>query len=336
VLDLKRSHFTDHSTTPILTPRSELTDTVRNEPIWTVWAADVLVCPTPGTGTRGRVPRTKSSERTQNTSRTLIFNAMILCGLDKNWIAQAASLPRDLLPGHQLDLVKNGSQAFRYDLDDPMGDRPGARLLSTYLDTRRGNCVSMPTLFLALMERVDSDIPFNGVSAPLHLFCRYRDRQDGQVWNVEATNGGHSMRDEWLMQQFAIEKASIDSGVYMKDLTKREYLAELIGGVVSLYRERKQYQRALELTEIVLALNPNSLIGLVHKGAIYAWLGYNLEAELSRTGRSPTPEEIVKLELCRSESTKYINRATLLGWHPETPESQRRYLETIEAAKKQR
>jgi hypothetical protein len=78
------------------------------------------------------------------------------------------------------------------------------------------------------------------------------------------------------------------------------------------------------------------LDGLVKKGAIFAWLGYNLETNLSRTGRSPTPEKVVKLELYRSESQKYISRATLLGWHPETPESQRRYLETIEASKKQR
>lgn len=54
----------------------------------------------------------------------------------------------------------NGGQIFSYDLEDPLGEKPGARLLTTYLDIHKGNCVSMPTLFLALMERVDPTILF--------------------------------------------------------------------------------------------------------------------------------------------------------------------------------
>ncbi|MFQ5607193.1 MAG: transglutaminase family protein, partial [Candidatus Zixiibacteriota bacterium] len=111
----------------------------------------------------------------------------------------------------------NDSSVFSYDLDDPMGEQPGARLLTKYLDTRKGNCVSMPTLFLALMERVDPDVPFNGVSAPLHLFCRLHDRQDSSVWNVETTNGGNGMRDVWVVEQFRIPQVAIDSGVYMRE-----------------------------------------------------------------------------------------------------------------------
>ncbi|MCX6825947.1 MAG: hypothetical protein NTV06_01570 [candidate division Zixibacteria bacterium] len=229
----------------------------------------------------------------------------------------------------------NGGRIFRYDLDDPMGEKPSARLLSTYLDTRKGNCVSMPTLFLALMERVDPDIPFYGVSTPLHLFCRYHDRQDGQVWNVEATNGGNSMRDVWVIEQFGISQVSIDSGVYMRDLTKKEYVAELIGGLVSLNRQTGQFKRALELTDLMLVLNPNSVIGLVHKGAISAWLGYELDSSLAKANRKPTPEEFAKIELYREDSRKYIGRATMLGWRPETQESQERYLGVIKAAKKQ-
>lgn len=230
----------------------------------------------------------------------------------------------------------NGGHIFNYDLDDPMGEKPGARLLTKYMDTHKGNCVSMPTLFLALMERVDPDVPFHGVTAPIHLFCRYRDRQGGEVWNIEATTGGTGMRDVWAIEQFAVAQVSVDSGVHMRDLTKKECLAELIGGVVTRYRQKEQYQKALELTNLMLKLNPNSVNGLVHKGAIFAWFGYILKEQLTRLGRPPTPEEKAKFELYRNNSEKYIDRAMRLGWQPETPESQERYLKTIEAAKKQR
>ena len=42
----------------------------------------------------------------------------------------------------------NDNRPFAYDLSDPLGHNIQNKLLSTYLETRRGNCVSMPILFL--------------------------------------------------------------------------------------------------------------------------------------------------------------------------------------------
>ncbi|MFO7445565.1 MAG: hypothetical protein R6W90_04325, partial [Ignavibacteriaceae bacterium] len=70
--------------------------------------------------------------------------------------------------------IWNDSLPFSYDMDDPLGEITDHRLLSSYMDTKKGNCVSMPTLFLALMERLDPAVNFYGVKAPLHLFCRLR------------------------------------------------------------------------------------------------------------------------------------------------------------------
>src|SRR5689334_17615992 len=49
----------------------------------------------------------------------------------------------------------NGGKTFQYDHSDPFGRDERTRLLSTYLATRKGNCVSMPLLVLALGERLD-------------------------------------------------------------------------------------------------------------------------------------------------------------------------------------
>ncbi|MEW6412634.1 MAG: transglutaminase family protein [Candidatus Zixiibacteriota bacterium] len=226
----------------------------------------------------------------------------------------------------------NSGNIFSYDLNDPFGEQPGARLLTTYLDTRKGNCVSMPTLFLALMERVAPDVPFNGVSAPLHLFCRLHDRQDGNIWNVESTNGGEPAREQWYIKTLGISRLAIDSGSYMRDLTKKDFIAELLGILVSKYRNAREYEKALDFAELMLKLNPRSLNGLVQKGALLAWVGLTLQEQLMVQQRHPSAEEADKLGLYKVESDKYIERARTLGWEPETPGSREDYLRTIRAA----
>jgi regulator of sirC expression with transglutaminase-like and TPR domain len=44
----------------------------------------------------------------------------------------------------------NNSHPFAYDMSDPLGHKPRNRILATYLSTRRGNCVTMPLLFVLL------------------------------------------------------------------------------------------------------------------------------------------------------------------------------------------
>ncbi|MCB2231513.1 transglutaminase-like domain-containing protein [bacterium] len=226
----------------------------------------------------------------------------------------------------------NGDQVFSYDFDDPLGQESGARLLTTYLDTHKGNCVSMPTLFLALMERVDPTIPFYGVASPMHLFCRLHDRQDGKVWNVEATNGGNSVRDEWIRTQYGVSQIAIDSGSYLRELTKKEYIAELIGILISKHRRAGEYEKANRLADLILELNPRSLLGLVQKGALLGWLGQTMQEQIVTEGRRPTVEEDEQLRLYQIESERYIKRARSLGWEPETRESRERYLRTVREA----
>ena len=48
-----------------------------------------------------------------------------------------------------------GKKPFMYDLHDDRN--PKAQLLSVYLATRKGNCISMPALFIILGQRLDID-----------------------------------------------------------------------------------------------------------------------------------------------------------------------------------
>ena len=116
----------------------------------------------------------------------------------------------------------NGNRPFSYDYADPLGRNIRNKLLSTYLATRRGNCVSMPILMLLVGERMGLNLSLS--TAPLHVFVRYTDPA-GREMNLEATSGGHPARTAWYRQNQPMSDRSIESGLYMRTLTRREVVA---------------------------------------------------------------------------------------------------------------
>ncbi|MEM6942452.1 MAG: transglutaminase family protein [Pseudomonadota bacterium] len=67
----------------------------------------------------------------------------------------------------------NDGRAFAYDLEDPLGEDIRNKLMSDYLTDRRGNCITMPFLFIILGERVGLDV--RPALAPLHVLVKFRD-----------------------------------------------------------------------------------------------------------------------------------------------------------------
>lgn len=100
----------------------------------------------------------------------------------------------------------NGHNPLAYDQADPLGLNVHNKLLSTYLRTRRGNCVSVPSLFLILADRLGLNVSF--ATAPLHVFIRYTDPQ-GRAFNIETTSGANLARPEWLRRNFPMTDRAI-------------------------------------------------------------------------------------------------------------------------------
>src|SRR3954466_8260349 len=65
----------------------------------------------------------------------------------------------------------NYDRPFSYDLDDPLGLHVESKMLSTYVRSRKGNCVSMPILFMIVADRIGLNVRL--AAAPRHLFVRY-------------------------------------------------------------------------------------------------------------------------------------------------------------------
>lgn len=205
----------------------------------------------------------------------------------------------------------NYNRAFAYDHDDPIGRDIHHKLLATYIETKLGNCVTMPILFLIVADRMGLDVRL--AVAPLHLFVRYRDPEGHEV-NLETTSGGYPARTEWYRQQLPMTDKAIASGIYMRTLSRRETVAEMAVVVVDAMIEQHRWQDAIEVADAILAVNPREVYTMVKRGTAFGEL---LRAEF--TDRYATPADVPaalrpRYAMLARENERAFHDAEALGW----------------------
>lgn len=205
----------------------------------------------------------------------------------------------------------NDNRAFLYDQSDPFGLKVESKLLSTYFKTRRGNCVSMPILFLILAERAGLNVRL--ATAPLHVFIHYTDTMGGTV-NIEATSGGHAARDVWYRQNMPMSDRSIESGIYMRELTKRESIAVMASTILDYLMAQHRYQDAANVADAILVVNPRDVYAIVKRGTALAEM---LRVEFVE--RYPTPAHIpptlrTRYRMLAEQNAEAFRSAEALGW----------------------
>ncbi|KRA57741.1 hypothetical protein ASD79_15600 [Caulobacter sp. Root655] len=208
----------------------------------------------------------------------------------------------------------NGGRAFSYDLTDPLGQKPGNQQLATYLTTRRGNCVSMPTLFLILAEKMR----IKGIAlvdAPLHLFIRYTD-ETGKPLNLETTNGANPTRDAWYREKLPMSDRAIASGLYMRPLTRREAIGDLALGVVDDLITKGHFEQAGEVAEVIVKNAPRNGHAMVKSGTAYAGLlQRDFIGKYANPDLVPVAQRPRYLRLIEKNKAAFWS-AEALGWEP--------------------
>ncbi|HVQ07987.1 MAG TPA: transglutaminase family protein [Allosphingosinicella sp.] len=179
----------------------------------------------------------------------LAAEATALAGPHATDAAKLAALRRVIYEGG----AWNDNRPLSYDQTDPLGQNVRNKLISTYLATRRGNCVSMPMLFLLVGERMGLNLSL--ATAPLHVFVRYIDPL-GREMNLEATSGGHPARTIRYRQQMPMSDRAVESGLYLRTLTRREVVALMATTVVEFLISERRFQEAIEVGEIILRHAP--------------------------------------------------------------------------------
>jgi len=89
-------------------------------------------------------------------------------------------------------------------------------LLQPVLRHRRGSCVGLGSLYLALAERLE--LPLAGVLLPGHFFVRTSEA--GALSNIELLRRGEAMPDHWYRSKYPTQEG--EATAYGRALTKTE------------------------------------------------------------------------------------------------------------------
>lgn len=168
----------------------------------------------------------------------------------------------------------------------------------------------MPMLYIILAERLD--LPIYPVRSAKHFFVRYLNQElilDFQA-NIEATNGGSFISDRQYQADVEIPDKAIENGVYLRTLSKKEYLASLLLVNANEYIHRKDILKAKHYLELAIKYDPTfssayNNYGLLHL-AIAEKLEWKMQEEIqdalaisnilqmNRKNRSSYPTSITK------------------------------------------
>lgn len=222
--------------------------------------------------------------------------------------------------GAKLDAVRkalyeagpwNDHRPFTYDQDDPLGQNIQNKLLSVYLKTRRGNCVTMPTLFIIVGRGIGLNLTLT--TAPLHVLVRYTG-PGRRPFNIEATSGGKFARDEWYRQNWPMSNRAIERGLYLRTHTDRETVALMANTVLEYLIQAGRNQEAVAVADAILAANPKDGYTMVKKGsAIAVMIKAEFIDEYPLPALIPPPLRHRYVELVAANQKAFAD-AEALGW----------------------
>jgi len=227
----------------------------------------------------------------------------------------------------------NQSRPFSYDLTDPLGKKPKNKQLETYLATRKGNCVSMPILFVILGQRLGLTVAL--ATAPNHLLAKFADDQQ-QMWvNIEATAGGFKY-DSSYQREAGITEAALDNGLYLRPLLPHEGVGAIAGTLMEHYGAKKDGDALMAVADLALKANPKDPVAMIWKAN-----AYYLQTQQRFTSKYPNAADVpvaLHEEYARltRENLAWFAKAESLGWTQKTPEQEAEYLQSIQRERAKR
>ena len=120
--------------------------------------------------------------------------------------------------------------------------------------------------------------PVCSVYAPEHEFARWDDGNGNRV-NFEMRDG-NAFTDESYIQKFNISCTSVESGVYMSNLTPAQMRSEFIYYIGAELFERERYNEALPYIDRAIELDPRNVVAVLGRGILY-WKLNRLEEAVS-------------------------------------------------------
>jgi regulator of sirC expression with transglutaminase-like and TPR domain len=231
--------------------------------------------------------------------------------------------------------TSNENQPFHYDLTDPLGHNIRNKLLSNYLATMQGNCVTMPLLFVILGQRLGIDVTLS--TAPKHLLVKFNSEEYGHWINLEATSGANPARDVWIRQEFpSITDESLASGVYLQPLTKKETVAQMAEIVAEHHYQKGEYDKAIVISNLALDYYPKDVGAMTMNGTAYLrLLRKHFMDKYPSSDQIPVAERGYFQYLAQNNA-QWFDKAEALGWRQPSKEEDDEYLQNVDRARQRK
>jgi len=213
----------------------------------------------------------------------------------------------------------NDYKPFAYDLDDPYGKNIKNKLISTYLDTRKGNCVSMPILLAILGQKLGVNITL--ATAPEHVLVKFKNDR-GEWINIEATSFG-TKSDMGYQQDMGISTKAIKNRIYLRPLDRRESIGVMMGTLMEFYGRDGQQHKRIDISKLALEVNPKDTFAMLQTGNAYYKL--MLQAKPAASDN--------ELAVLRQKNVMWFRKAEALGWVEPNSAQDATYIEIIKRTK---
>lgn len=154
---------------------------------------------------------------------------------------------------------------FVYDFEDIFGKNEWRQtFVSKLLETRRGNCHSLPYLYKIICEELK--VPCKLALAPNHLYIKHR-AEKGGMYNTELTSATFPI-DAWLMASGYITLEAIQNGIYMDTLSEKESIALCVIDLAQGYEHKypdNDGKFVIECCDLALKHFPNYINAMMLK-----------------------------------------------------------------------
>ena len=152
---------------------------------------------------------------------------------------------------------------FRYNFDDFAGIKDWSNMfVTTLLETRQGNCHSLPILYKLIVEEMGERAWLS--FAPNHLYIKLRNEQSGW-YNTELTSG-YFPTDAWLIASGYIHLDAVRNGIYMDTLSQKQSVAMCLIDLAEGYQKKfgdVNTEFILACCEMALKHYPNYVNALI-------------------------------------------------------------------------
>ena len=169
----------------------------------------------------------------------------------------AASTPTETLDSLNHFFFEQEGFQVTYNLDSPEH-----LFLDGVLSGRKGYCVGLATVYLVLAE--DLDLPIHGVATPKHVFLRWDDGKFRR--NIELFQKGREVSDEDYVREQRIPKESIERGVFLANLTRKEFLGFIYQNRGVLESQQGNFEASGRDYRQALHLNPKLAAAYYNRG----------------------------------------------------------------------